>query len=106
RYPDSIALVWRKVCAEIDAGLFEQALHWLERFDVDTDMPIEDAIAYPAELFRSRAADARGLCLFRLGRFQEAAAAYRQAERFEPDELAHRLKRVLSEHRARKEPVD
>lgn len=100
-YPDNIALAWHKACAEIEAGHYERALRRLERFDADTDMPIEDITAYPAELFGARAAEARGLCLFKLARYGEAAAAYRQAEECEPDEQAHRLKRVVAEHRAR-----
>jgi len=100
RYPDTVALAWLKVCAEIEAGRYENALRWLGRFDVDTTMPIEDTTAYAADLFVARAPEARGLCLFRLGRYGEAAAAYRQAEQFEPSDQAHRIKRLLSEHRA------
>ena len=108
RYPDNFALAWQRACAEIEAGHFEQALRWLERFDADADadMPIEDNVAYPADLFGARVPDARGLCHFRLGRYREAAAAYRQAEAFEPDVPSHRLRRVLSEHRARLQPGD
>jgi cytochrome c-type biogenesis protein CcmH/NrfG len=98
-YPDSIGLAWQKAYHEMQAGRHEQALQWLERFDVDTDMPVEDTVAYPVDLFGSRAPAARGLCLFRLGRYGEATSAFRQAERFDPSELSHRLRRVLSEHR-------
>jgi hypothetical protein len=100
RYPDTVALAWLKVCAEIEAGRYEHALRWLERFDVDPTMPIEDTIAYRADLFGAHAPAARGLCLFRLGRYREAAAAYEQAEQFEPGEPAHRVKRLLSERKA------
>jgi len=99
-YPDNVALAWHKACAEIEAGRYERALRRLERFDADTDMPVEDITAYPAELFGARAAEARGLCLFKLARYGEAAAAYRRAEKCEPEVKAHRLKRVLAEHRA------
>lgn len=100
RYPDTVLLAWLKVCTEIDAGRHEHALRWLSRFDVDTTMPIEDTISYPMELFGARVPDARGVCLFRLGRFSDAAAAYRQAEAFEPGDQARRLRRLLCEHRA------
>ncbi|HEY5318434.1 MAG TPA: glycosyltransferase, partial [Solirubrobacteraceae bacterium] len=108
RYPDNVALVWQRACAEIEAGRYEQGLRWLERFDADTDteMPVEDTVAYPAELFGSRAPKARGLCLFKLARYREAAAAYRQAERFTPDEQAPRLMRALAERRAREQAAD
>ena len=64
-------------------------------------MPVEDMVAYPAALFGVQAPQARGLCLFRLGRYREAAAAYGQAEAFEPSELSHRARRVIAEQRAR-----
>lgn len=105
-YPDNVALAWHKACSEIRAGRYQPALHWLERFDADTNMPIEDTIAYPAELFAARAPEARGGCLFSLARYREAAAAYRQAEEFEPGQPAHRLKRLLSEHRAARQAGD
>ena len=63
-------------------------------------MPVEDTIAYAVELFAADVPDARGLCLFRLGRYDEAADAYRQAERFPGDALGRRAKRMLAEHRA------
>jgi hypothetical protein len=105
-YPDSLALAWEKVRGEVEAGRYETALHWLERFDADLDMPVEDKIAYPVRLFGVQAPQARGLCLFRLGRYREAAAAYQQAEAFEPDELSHRLKRMVAEQRARQPERD
>jgi hypothetical protein len=106
RYPDTVLLAWLKVRAEIDAGRYEHALRWLGRFDVDTTMPIEDTISYPMELFGARVPDARGLCLFRLGRFRDAATAYAQAEAFEPGDQARGLRRLLCEHRAAGETSD
>jgi tetratricopeptide (TPR) repeat protein len=100
RYPDNFGLAWHKVITEIQAGRPEAALGRLERFDVDPEMPVEDGLSYRSELFEARAAEARGLCLFRLGQYREAALAYGRAERLEPDAAAHRLKRVLAEHRA------
>jgi tetratricopeptide (TPR) repeat protein len=100
RYPDNLGLIWLKVLAEIEAGRYEQALHRLELFNVDPEMPIEDIVGYRAELFGARAAEARGGCLFKLDRFSESAAAYAEAERLEPEEPAHRLKRALAESRA------
>ena len=99
-YPDSIALAWLKLLVVIEAGRHEEALASLDLFDADPEMPIEDTIAYPREMFGPRAAEARGLCLFRLGRYSEAAEAYAQVERLEPHEPAHGLKRVVAAHRA------
>jgi tetratricopeptide (TPR) repeat protein len=100
RYPDSIALLWLKILSEVEAGHYGDALERLELFDADPDMPIEDTVSYPSEMFGPRAAEARALCQFRLGRYREAAEAYAEAEYLEPDEQAHRLKRVLAAHRA------
>jgi tetratricopeptide (TPR) repeat protein len=103
RYPDSIALAWLKILAEVKAGHYEAALGRLEMFDVNADMPVEDTVAYPSEMFGPRAIEARALCLFRLERYREAAEAYAELERLEPDETAHRLKRILAAHRAASE---
>jgi hypothetical protein len=101
-YPDNIALGWLAACAEVEAERYEQGLARLERFNAefDTDMPIEDEVAYPAELFGVRAAKARGLCLFKLGRYGEAAVSYRRAEQFAAGDESVRLMRTLSERRA------
>ena len=99
-YPDNLGLAWEKAMAEMEAARYEDALRWLERLDADPEMPAEDTIAYPSEIFGARSAEARGLCLFKLGRYREAAAAYGHAEELEPGVEPHRLKRVLSEHRA------
>jgi tetratricopeptide (TPR) repeat protein len=105
RYPDNVALKWEQVVSEVALKRYEEALWRLETFDVDPDMPVEESIGYPLELFGARAAEARGVCLFRLGRYREAAFAYRVAEQLEPGMPAHRLKRVLAEHRStRDEP--
>ena len=55
RHPDSFALMWLKLLAEIEAGHYEQALGRLELFDVDPEMPVEDTAAYPSEMFGARA---------------------------------------------------
>jgi cytochrome c-type biogenesis protein CcmH/NrfG len=97
RYPDNFGLIWLKLITEIEEGRYEQALRRLELFDVDTEMPVEDIVGYLSELFEARTAEARGLCLLKLGRYEEAAAAYAEAERLEPAEPTHRLKRALAE---------
>jgi glycosyltransferase involved in cell wall biosynthesis len=106
RYPDNVGLAGHKAEIEMDAGRYDEALRWLERFDADPEMPIEDTIAYPAELFGPWVTEARALCYFNLGNYREAAAAYRQAEEFDPHAQPLRLKRILSEHRAGLQPED
>jgi tetratricopeptide (TPR) repeat protein len=52
----------------------------------------DEGPAYDERIFAEYAHDARGLCLFRLGRYAEAAAAYEQASRLNPGDLAYRAK--------------
>jgi len=99
-YPDNFGLAWLKVIREIRTGAYRSALTRLERFDADPEMPVEEALGYPRELFEARAIEAQAICLFRLSQYHEAAAAWRKLEQLEPDEPQHRLKRVIAEHRA------
>jgi glycosyltransferase involved in cell wall biosynthesis len=101
RYPDNWLLVWIKARAELDAGRYEVALEWLDRLTAVEVARLPDAgVAYDGRLFGSFAQAARGLCLFRLGRYEEAAAAYREAEDREPENPEYRVKRRLAERRA------
>lgn len=101
RYPDNWLLVWTKARLEIDAGRHQQALAWLERLiRVDVARLADGGVAYEERLFGAFAHASRGLCLFRLGRYAEAAAAYRAAESYEPANPEHSVKRQLAERRA------
>jgi glycosyltransferase involved in cell wall biosynthesis len=101
RYPDNWLLVWTRARAELDAGRFEAALDWFDRLTAVDVARLPDAgVAYDGRLFSSFAHASRGLCLFRLGRYEEAAAAYREAEDREPDNPEYRVKRRLAEHRS------
>src|SRR5207248_10210592 len=95
RYPDSIALAWLKVIVEIGAGRYESALRTLERFDADPEMPIEDTVAYPSEMFGARATEARGLTPVRPRRSREPAEVFADAEGFELDPIWLRPERGL-----------
>jgi tetratricopeptide (TPR) repeat protein len=100
-YPRDPVLIWVKAAIDLDDGDPESALHLLDgllRTDLAT---LDDTMSYDRRLFGAWPHDARGLCLFRLGRFDEAAAAYRAAELDDPDSREYRAKRLLSEHHAR-----
>lgn len=103
-HPEHLGFAWCKMVFEVEAGRHDEALRLLERFDVDPEVPVDDTFSYAAELFGARAAEARALCLFRLERYADAAVWYAEAERLEPEQPAHRLKRVIAEHRARTRP--
>jgi tetratricopeptide (TPR) repeat protein len=49
-------------------------------------------VAYDARIFGEFAHQARGVCLFRLGRYHEAADAYAAASRANPANLEYRAK--------------
>jgi glycosyltransferase involved in cell wall biosynthesis len=101
RYPQNWLLVWTRARAELDAGRYETALEWLDRLtSVDVARLPDEGVAYDRRLFGSFAQSARGLCLFRLERYGEAAAAYGEAEADEPDNPEHRVKRLLAEQRS------
>jgi tetratricopeptide (TPR) repeat protein len=102
RHPDNWRLVWIKAQLAIDAGDPASALPLLERLtavDVST-LPDQD-VAYDERLFGSFAYESRGVCLFRLGRYADATAAFAQAEGCEPHRIDHRVRRQLAESRAR-----
>jgi tetratricopeptide (TPR) repeat protein len=99
-YPQDWMLVWIRAAEAVRTGQPRAALAWLDEL-VSVDVrALPDTVAYDERIFGSAAHAARGLCLFRLGRYAEATAAYRAAERLEPDELELRVKRRLAEVRA------
>lgn len=101
RYPTNRLWPWLRSQLALDAGLAEKALAHVDKIlAVDVDALADEGIAYDARIFGAAAHAQRGLCLFRLGRFAEAAAAYAEAEALEPDTMEHRVKRQLCEARA------
>ncbi len=100
RYPNDWLLVWIKARLEIDAGRHEAALDLLDRLaQVDVAGLPDAGVAYDERLFGAFAHASRGLCLLRLGRYREAAAAYREAERCEPANPEHGVKARVAELR-------
>ena len=80
RYPTDWLLVWIKARLEIDAGRHEAALDLLDRLTrVDVTGLPDGGVAYDERLFGAFAHASRGLCLFRLGRYRESAAAHEDA---------------------------
>ena len=63
----------------------------------------DEGPAYDERLFSELAHEGRGLCLFRLGRHEEAAAAYAAAGQSAPDDPAYPVKRKLALARARRQ---
>ena len=83
---------------DLDAGAPQSALVRIDRLAAVDSATLDDTISYDERLFGVFVHEARALALFRLGRFGEAAAAYGSAERCEPDNAEHRIKRLMAEH--------
>jgi len=104
KYPRNCVLVWQEARALMAAGRYDDAIaDWDWLLAVDVRRLPDEGPAYDERLFTELAYEGRGLCLFRLGRYQEAAAAYAGAERGAPDDPAYPVKRKLALARARRQ---
>ena len=100
-YTQNKLLWWIEATVLMSDGRHDGALRLLDRLiAVDVaDLPGEGP-AYDARIFGAFAQEARGVCLFRLGRYAEAADAYAQALRSDPDNLGYRSKWTVAHARA------
>jgi glycosyltransferase involved in cell wall biosynthesis len=99
-YPNDPLLIWVKAVMELEAGHAHSALTWLDRLASIDPKSLDDTISYDERLFGVFMYQARGLALFRLGRYRDAADAYGDAESCEPDHPEHRVKRLMADHLA------
>jgi tetratricopeptide (TPR) repeat protein len=106
-YPANWLLVWLEGRVLTAAGQFDAALDRFNRLvGVDRKRLPEDGPAYEERLFGELAHDARGLCLFRLGRYRDAALAYAAAALHSLDDRGYSVKRELALARcARADPA-
>jgi tetratricopeptide (TPR) repeat protein len=103
RYPRNCLLAWLEARSLTAGGRPADAiaaLDWL--LAVDTRRLPDEGPAYDERIFGELAHEGRGLCLFRLGRYAEAAQAYAAAARCAPGEPAYPVKRDLALARARR----
>ena len=104
RYPDNCLLVWQEARALTAAGRHDEAIaafDWLLATDVKR-LP-DEGPAYDERLFGELPHEGRALCLFRLGRYEEAAAAYAAAAACAPADAAYPVKQKLALARARRQ---
>jgi len=100
RYPDNLVLLWLDARARMAAGAFEEAMACFDQLlRVDSSALADQGPAYDGRLIGEFAHDGRAVCLFRLGRFREAAAAWADAEACSADPMAYRVKRRLAQAR-------
>ncbi len=101
RYPNNKLLWWIEAATNVKSGRYVEALALLDRLvAVDLSALAPDEPAYDERIFKDFAQEARGACLFHLGRYAEAAAAYAEAMRIDPSELGYRAKWMAALGRA------
>jgi tetratricopeptide (TPR) repeat protein len=102
-YPRNCVLLWLQARVLMAAGGFDEAIGTFDRLlAVDVAELPDEGPSYDEALFGEYAHDGRGLCLFRLGRYREAAAAYAEAGRCNPASLAYSAKAELALGRSRR----
>lgn len=101
RYPSNKFLWWIEAAHHLKESRYAEALELLDRLlDVDLASLPAEGVAYDARIFGEFAHQARGVCLFRLGRYREAADAYAQASQANPASLEYRAKEKVALGRA------
>jgi glycosyltransferase involved in cell wall biosynthesis len=103
-YPRNCLLIWQEARVLTTAGRHEEAIAAFgQLLAVDLRRLPDYGPAYDERLFGELAHEGRGICLFRLGRYDEAAAAYAAAARCAPGDPSYQVKRQLALARARRQ---
>jgi glycosyltransferase involved in cell wall biosynthesis len=106
-YGDNCVLLWLHSRALIRQGAYEDALVPLDRIvGVDPARLPDLGPSYDEQLIHEFSHDARGLCLFRLGRYTEAAQEYSAAARWAPGNPAYSAKVAIATARAARAVAD
>ena len=79
----------------LNAGRYEEAIDRLDRLLEIAGRNEPSVVAYERRMLTEAPHEVRGLCLFRLGRYTEAAAEYEQAAQFAPDNASYPVKREV-----------
>jgi glycosyltransferase involved in cell wall biosynthesis len=100
-YPTNKLLWWIEAAVRIDQRRYADALPLLDALlAVDLVALPAEGPAYDARIFGEYTHEARGVCLFRLGRYAEAANAFREALTANPTNPAYRAKLTVTAGRA------
>jgi Flp pilus assembly protein TadD len=94
--------MWMESRLLLNAGHYEEAIDRLDQLLEVAGRNEPSVVAYEQRMLTEAPHEVRGLCLFRLGRYTEAAAEYEQAARFAPDNASYSVKRELALARARR----
>jgi len=102
-YPDNKLLWWIEATVRMSEERYLDALALLDRLlAVDLAALPAEGPAYDARIFGAFTHEARGACLFRLGRYAEAADAYARAVQSDPGNLVYRSKWTVAQARAQR----
>ena len=101
-YPENWSLVWQQGTILMASGQYDDALACFGNIaGVDISALPDEGPSYDERLFTELVHEARGLCLFRLGRYEESADAYALAAANAPGDKSYDVKRKLALARAR-----
>jgi tetratricopeptide (TPR) repeat protein len=102
-YPENCVLLWIEARHCIDRGEYAAALWALEQIlETDWSSQPDRGPAYDRELMGEAPLSAKGLCLFRMGEYEQAAQAYRAAASCSPHDAGYEVKAQLAVARARR----
>jgi glycosyltransferase involved in cell wall biosynthesis len=101
RYPDNLILLWYLSRAAIRRGDYEAAMSPLHAILAVNPTLLPDlGPSYDQRFVQELPHDALGLCLFRLGRYEDAAQCYQAAAMSAPGNPAYRAKVALARAKA------
>jgi tetratricopeptide (TPR) repeat protein len=101
-YPENWSLVWQQGTILMASGQYDDALACFGNIaGVDISALPDEGPSYDERLFTELVHEARGLCLFRLDRYEESADAYALAAANAPGDKSYDVKRKLALARAR-----
>jgi tetratricopeptide (TPR) repeat protein len=97
RFPDNLLILFQEGRYLVDHGRFEEALARFERLLAVDLVALPDAgPAYSASIFGELSYEGSAVCLFRLGRYAEAAEAWGRAADAAPDDPSYAAKRQVA----------
>lgn len=100
-FPDNLVLLWLQARLLIRSGEYERALGAPDRIRATDPVTLPGkGPSHDEGLLGELPHEARGLCMFRLGRHPEAAVEYAAALSFAPANAEYRTKLVLATARA------
>jgi tetratricopeptide (TPR) repeat protein len=100
-FPDNLLIVFREARYLVDHGRYDEALSRFDRLlAVDLSTLPDAGPAYGMAIFGDLSHDGRAVCLFRLGRYAEAAEAWALAAEADPSDPSYAAKRRLAQARA------